>query len=112
MPINLKKYLKELKHLRYNWKNEIPPVDVNGSSMPNNYKVRKNWFQAVLFNIEYGIQHKALNKEIKSEYKKYENYLKRTYFHYRDTKLSEIKRADEILDKSIKNIEDSLKRID
>lgn len=53
--MNLEKYRKQIKHLRYDYNNEIPVQIVNSVS-GRQYKVRGGWFHCVNLWIGIGIE--------------------------------------------------------
>lgn len=44
--------MEHLVHLRDKWKDEIPDRVIHSSDNDNKFKVRRNWFQAVVGTVE------------------------------------------------------------
>ena len=105
------KIAKQIERFRYfknEWKSEIPNQILSGASPDKKYKVRKNWFQGVIGDLEWGVlpllskeKHQVLIEDIRNFFSRYTS----AEFKSRLTTKEDIDTADSLIDSVISVLE-------
>ena len=100
--------IERLYHFRNEWKSAIPEQIISGASPDIKYKVRKNWFQAVMGYLQRSVLYLLPPKKYQTLIEEILNFV-RDYgsdeFKYRLTTREDIIRADFLIDKVISVLE-------
>ena len=111
---DIKGLIKELEELRM-WKEETPEDLKSGDVADNKWKVRHNWFQAILFALNYFERtlpdiYREIEDPLKSDIEQFKRMCKNPEFPNRLTNRDEIdlgnstiEEAIEILNKTLQN---------
>ena len=97
-------YLSHLKHLRYEFKDDIPEKILHSNSPNSNYKVRKSWFVGVVADATNIITDGYATNTSKQIYKEFVDKYWSTNISQLTTE-EEIKEANKLLDHLIGDLE-------
>ena len=106
--MEIQEYLQKIKHMRYDYSDEIPEKILNGGMYPlPKYKVRINWFHGLIGWLNLGINYNFFDQ------RKYSQINRNFAFHIQTTTLcgdrlitrGDINIGNKILDIMIKDLE-------
>src|SRR3989344_4560529 len=100
--MNLGDYAAKIRKLRYDWIEDIPKEILQQGQ----YKVRKNWFQAISLNISIGIRKGYIPTEFRTNFVSFEGKFCCEDFRARITTKKDIDEGNQILDKILKYLVD------
>jgi hypothetical protein len=100
-------YLDWIKHTRDDWIDEIPSEMVDSLSRPNNYKVRRVWFQSLYDRVALGISEGLVDERGRIALQGLRDHIQETDLSHRLTTSEDIKKANEVLNLIVDSLENS-----